>query len=815
MTDQEIRVLKEGIDLVSLVGHFTELKKRGAEWVGRCVAHDDSDPSMWVVPQKGLVHCFSCGFSADAIGFIQETEGLDFKAAIERLGGKVEWKPRIRARPATEKRPERITSKPPTDTPTPNMRTRELGDPSRIWPYRDSDGGILGYVARYETEGGKQIRCWTWGARGAQAPSWGCGHWNKPRPLYGLDKLAARPAAPVLVVEGEKAADAAQALLPAYAVVTWPGGSQSWSKADLEPLRARQCLLWPDNDEAGIECMQKLAAILADPRGLACQVKVIDPNRMPDGFDAADWTGTTDELIAWAKPRASVYEYAAPISAPQGGVGAEPPPPLAAPPADAGLPPVEFPPEATLTIKPARKNRQKPRLASVDGNTALAPEADDEPLPQAMSEDALADAFADLYGESWRFVKPWGAWFEWDGEGWRKDETAKVDRLAVQITRQALYWPEAANMTPKERRQVNKRSTAGAVRDLAATDRRIAATMDGWDADSWLMGVPGGVIDLRLSKMVAAEPGQYITKRTAVAPAAGTPKLWLEYMARCHSGDEEIIAYLRRYAGYCCTGETGEHAMAFMYGTGRNGKGVFLETVSRILGDYAKTASINTFLEQKNPAHSTELARLHKARLVITEEASAGGKWNESRIKHMTGGGKITARFMRMDDFEFTPNFKLLVASNHKPSLRSVDEAIKARIHLVPFTVTIPPEERDPNLLEKLRDEWPQILAWMLEGCAEWQERGLTPPQRILDATTEYMQSEDILGDWLDARCAMEGECDGADAYQNYNKWCDEQGHSAWSRIGWSRALMERGTIDSRRSAGRTVLIGMSIKSSV
>jgi putative DNA primase/helicase len=311
----DTEALKGGVDLVSLVGHFTALKKRGTEYVGLCVAHADSNPSMWVNPRKGFVHCFSCGFNADAIQFVMHMEGLDFKAACEFLGAKSDWTPRAPIAQSAPPRPDRTTSKPPAEAGAPSMAIRGLGEPSRIWPYRDTDGVILGYVARYETDEGKQIRCWTWGARGSEEPAWGCGHWNAPRPLYGLDKLSLRPDAPVLVVEGEKAADAAAALLGAYVVVTWPGGSQSWHKADWSAIKGRKVLLWPDNDAPGNECMGKLAPILADPAILACMVKTIDPSGMPDGFDAADWTQSGDELIAWAKPRAEpfgVQAYVAP-----------------------------------------------------------------------------------------------------------------------------------------------------------------------------------------------------------------------------------------------------------------------------------------------------------------------------------------------------------------------------------------------------------------------------------------------------------------------------------------------------------------------
>jgi hypothetical protein len=263
----DTEALKSGVDLVSLVGHFTALKKRGAEYVGLCVAHADKTPSMWVNPRKGFVHCFSCGFNADAIQFVMHMEGLDFKAACERLGAKNDWTPRAPIAQSAPPRPERTTSKPPPDAGEPIMQIRGLGAPSRTWAYRDADGELLGYVARYDTDEGKQIRCWTWGARGDEEPGWGCGHWNAPRPLYGLEKLAERPEAPVLVVEGEKAADAAAKLLGSYVVVTWPGGAQSWHRVGWDALKGRTVLLWPDNDEGGVDCMAKLAALLADPRG--------------------------------------------------------------------------------------------------------------------------------------------------------------------------------------------------------------------------------------------------------------------------------------------------------------------------------------------------------------------------------------------------------------------------------------------------------------------------------------------------------------------------------------------------------------------
>jgi P4 family phage/plasmid primase-like protien len=192
---------------------------------------------------------------------------------------------------------------------------------------------------------------------------------------------------------------------------------------------------------------------------------------------------------------------------------------------------------------------------------------------------------------------------------------------------------------------------------------------------------------------------------SAVGPRGDCPK-WKAFLNRIMKGDAEMIAYLQRICGYCLTGDTSEQAMFFGYGVGANGKGVFLQTVGRILGDYAKAAAIETFTESKTDRHPTELARLHNARLVTATETEGGKHWAESRIKLLTGGDAVTAHFMRKDDFEYVPLFKLFFSGNHKPGLRSIGEAIRRRLKMINFAVTIPENERDPHFADKLKDEW-------------------------------------------------------------------------------------------------------------
>lgn len=770
----DVEALKRDNDIVAIVGSFVALKKKGIEYVGLCPFHSDTNPSFTVSPQKQFCHCFSCDAHHDVISFIQAIEGLDFKAACERLGAKPQWKPLApvnASRP--EPRPERITSRPPPDVEAPDMSIASLGPPSRIWPYRDADGFVLGYVARYDTADGKEIRCWTWGARGDRPARWECGHWSKPRPLYGLDRIAERSSAWVLVVEGEKTADAAQKLLPDFVVTTFPGGAKAWHKAGWEPLRSRNVLLWPDNDEPGLECMEKLAALLYDRKGLACTVRMIDPNRMPDGWDIADWDGTSEELIAWAKQRAKDY-----------------PPP-----------------------------KPKPALSVVDGNTVRAvepkPEPEEEALPQAMSDDNLADAFASEYAQDWRYVAAWGRWYEWTADRWREDDTGKHRHLARMVTRQAIYWKEAQNLTADGRRKINSARTAGSLLQLAQTDRRIAAKVDQWDTDSWLLGVPGGVVDLQSGQYREPVREQYITKQCAVAPANGEPLKWLDFLQRVTEGDDALIDFLHRCAGYWLTGSAREHSLTFLYGTGANGKSVFMRTMGGILGvdsaQYAASCQMTVFTESKMERHSTELARLRGARLVMAEETAGGAKWDQAKIQWLTGEGSVTARFMRQDDFTFRPQFKLLFAGNHKPMLRSVDEAIKRRFHLVPFTVTIPLEERDHGLFDKLREEWPQILAWMIDGCAKWQKYTLSPPDRVREATDTYLETEDALGQWIEECCErIDGASESTALWENYARWCEKNGEHRWSRRTWANALVERGFTPKKGGKGARLLSGLA-----
>ena len=213
---------------------------------------------------------------------------------------------------------------------------------------------------------------------------------------------------------------------------------------------------------------------------------------------------------------------------------------------------------------------------------------------------------------------------------------------------------------------------------------------------------------------------------------------------------------------------------------------------------------MQTFTATKSDSHPTDLAGLVGARLVTAVETEEGKGWAEAKIKQLTGGDKISARFMRQDFFEFTPVFKLIIAGNHKPSLQSVDEAIQRRFHLIPFLVTIPKDERDDTLAEKLKAEWPGILAWMIDGCLAWQREGLNPPPAVLSATTAYFDAEDVLGAWLVEACFREPDAweKSTELFGSYKDWAERAGEPHIPLKQFSQKLEARGFRKQHRNTG-------------
>jgi putative DNA primase/helicase len=230
-----------------------------------------------------------------------------------------------------------------------------------------------------------------------------------------------------------------------------------------------------------------------------------------------------------------------------------------------------------------------------------------------MSEDALAEHFAKIGGASWRYVSRWGRWFKWGGDVWREDETDEVFSEARHLCRTATYWPEASSLTLDQKRKMSRKATAGAVRDMAGSDRRMAATTEQWDTDPWLLGVPGGVVDLRTGQLSDGQHSQYITKKCAVLPQPGPHPLFDMVLERASDADKSMREYLIRWFGYMLTGDVREECFLFLHGPGGSGKGTLVKCLADIMGDYAKTVSMEALVEAKVQRHPQELAKLARA----------------------------------------------------------------------------------------------------------------------------------------------------------------------------------------------------------
>lgn len=428
-------------------------------------------------------------------------------------------------------------------------------------------------------------------------------------------------------------------------------------------------------------------------------------------------------------------------------------------------------------------------------------DADNRTGNGTVSEDQIALAFVRRHVQRLRFDHSAGRWYEWTGSRWQRNETKLAFHFAREIAREASDGEKA----------FCKASVANGVEAFARADPALAVTADAWDQDAWLLGTPGGTVDLRVGELFPARQADLITKQTGIAPKDGEPRLWMQFLSEATAGDKGLMRFLQQVAGYCLTGSTREHALFFIYGPGGNGKSVFLNLLNHVLGDYATTAGMETFTASKHDRHPTDLAMLNGARLVSASETEEGRAWAESRIKQVTGGDKISARFMRQDFFEFVPQFKLVIVGNHAPVLGNVDEAARRRFNIIPFTHT--PKAPDRDLETKLKAEAGQILQWAIAGCLDWQANGLVRPEIVTAATADYFEDQDLFGQWLDDRCVRDPAKWELPA-KLYNDWAS-YARAAGDDPGAQKNMkskLERAGFKAAKSNGLRIYRGLSLK---
>jgi P4 family phage/plasmid primase-like protien len=812
----------------ALLSQLHGVKRRSdTEWDARCPGHDDNKPSLGVRIEgtKILLHCLA-GCKPEAI---VEAIGWRMSDLFTDKGSKTNG-----SKPPTPAAPERVTCAPGSAAPTPVLAHPAHGKPTALHVYKTADNMLLGYVMRFDSKDGKTFCPYTY----STADGWQLKAFSKPRPLYGLERLRLHAGTAAIVVEGEKGADACQALAPRNACLTWCGGAGAVKHADFSPLYGLPVILWPDADPAGREAMAALADLLLARGGT---VRIVDTEGLPDGFDAAD---LNEPLGPWLKPRLRAVQASAPTPPVQG-----PEPAREAPAAAVDVPAaIEnakddpgalFEPAVLDALQQMRRDapaeyqrlraQVKETAASVSEldrltgpKASVTPITEGRTLQQAkpkadpaddytpFADDVLAKAFTAAHPEL-RYVAAWNCWMQWDDLGWHRDTTLHVFDLARKLCAEVASVPSGA--TPSQVAAAKSAGKRAAIENLARADRVHASTPERWDADIYLLNTPGGVVDLRTGNMRPVRMDDYCLNVTNATPRdIPTPK-WDAFLSQTTGDDAAMIGYLHRMGGYALTGDTREDFLGFIYGPGGNGKSVFMDTLQHLLGTYAVNAGMDTFTESKPSSHSEDVARLAGARLVIAQETEQGRRWNEQRVLALTGSGKITARRLYEASIEFQPQCKLIFSGNHKPALRNVGDNFRRRFNIIPFT-------RKPDVVNKgLRNElWAErdgILFKFLVGCMAWQCDGLQPPDAVIATTADYFSNQDILGQWIVDKCELSAVITGTGVralYPSYVDFCKSM-NEFWLRQGEFReALLLRPGIKKGGSTKNPTIDGIRVR---
>jgi len=433
-----------------------------------------------------------------------------------------------------------------------------------------------------------------------------------------------------------------------------------------------------------------------------------------------------------------------------------------------------------------------------------------------------AERFIADHGNDVHYCDPWSKWLIWDGYRWQRDELCKAEDLAKTTVRRIPHKEAIGVVDDAARQAILKHAIASeraprirAILELARSEEGIPVRPDSLDREAWLLNLRNGTLDLTSLKLRKQRRADLLTKLAPVDydPDAQAPR-WQTFLDEIFDGDQELIRFVQRAAGYSLTGDTSAQVFFLLHGPGENGKSTLLETLAHLLGDYAQQAPPDTFLDKRYHGIPNDVARLQGARFVTAVETGETRRLDESLVKQMTGGDRITARFLRAEFFEFTPLFKVWFATNHKPTIRGTDHAIWRRIRLIPFHVTIGPEDRDDTLKQKLAQELPGILNWALQGLEDYGYGDkLDPPAAVVEATAEYRSEEDTLGAFIGERCRVDrnARAASADLYHAYTTWCAENGERLETQTRFGRALADRG-YDSYSDGGRRYRVGLELQ---
>ena len=487
----------------------------------------------------------------------------------------------------------------------------------------------------------------------------------------------------------------------------------------------------------------------------------------------------------------------------------------------------------TSTNRPAvRQELQESRAIHPDEERPVVPQDDErkadppvDPWKFNTTDTGNAERLVAQHGADLRYCHPWQKWIAWDGCRWRIDVTAEVRRRAKDTAR-TIYseasavtgTDQAAEVRRKElgawARRSEARERRSAMIELAQSERHIPVLPEQLDADPWRLNCLNGVLDLRTGQLHPHRRSDLLTKLAPVAygPEATCP-VWMAFLRSIMGGNDELIGFLQRFVGYCLTGVIREHVLVVCYGTGSNGKSTFLETLTAMLGDYAWQAPPDLLMLKSIDAHPTDVAGLFGVRFAACIETASGRRLDEARVKMLTGGDQVTARRMREDFWTFRPTHKLALGTNHKPMVATTDHGTWRRQKLVPFTVTIPNDEQDRLLPEKLRGELSGILRWAVQGCLDWQRHGLGDAEAIREATEAWRDESDVLGGFMAACCEVSPRAtvQARELYARFVGYCEANGEDPLRQKPFGQRLAERGFAATKGTGGVRLWRGLRL----
>jgi len=629
------------------------------------------------------------------------------------------------------------------------------------WHYLDADGARAYSVKRWEPGRGRDGK--SNGKRKSYSQHQADGYPGKASVQlpYRLPQLVAARSTPAVIVitEGEKAADAVAAL--GVVATTWAGGTgavgegerTTWTAQFAEHFRGAHLALWPDNDDVGRAAMAKIAAVL---RGVAAEVLTITTSANQKGADAADWidAGGNREGL-----QALILEA---------------------------------------------------RLSVVAGVIQPAPPAANG-AADYLTDSGNAERWVRMHGKDFRYLVDEDVWLHWTGTHWERGGDAAALHATKAVARSwqfdAVGEPDIAKKTLLRRHAERSEAASrrAAMLTLAASETGISVVSNELDVDPWVLNCKNGTVDLRTGKLQPHRREDLCTRIIPVNfdPAAPCPT-FTGFLAQVLP-DVDTREYLGRCIGYAATGVIREHVFPVLWGqTGRNGKGTLVEAVFSALGPYATALPNDVILEARNDPHPNMFAQLLGVRFGVAAELRPSDKLNEGMLKKLTGGDTIRARFMGGEFFSFSPTQKLFLQTNYKPRVRGGDPALWARMRVIPFGVSFVGRE-DLTLKTRIHAELPGVLALIVRWCLDWQRLGLVAPQEVLDATADYREESDRVGQFLEERCerAAMGTISAGVLWKAYRSWCEDRGESAGGQNAFGTEVKGRGYENCKISGER------------